>query len=205
MRYLVLDRDTRTIKIRNRPSDPAVTQLLPSKADLRAGVRWDAWGQPWGHISNKVLHQVIYPARYARDRARGITGKKYMLWVPEPWLVALGKDERKAVLSSPAPVLGFQAAGAKFHRLFPSYRWGQHGGQIVRRQDSDSYGPGSKRRMPSRRRQWSARSSDSGSPVPPQSDEGRCPRPSMRAVASGDRGSYVQVDTHPDRRFGSVR
>jgi len=90
MRYLVFDRDTRTVKIRNQPGHPAITQKLPSKADLRAGVRWDAWDQPWDHVSNIVLHRVIYPARYARDKARGITGKKYMLWAPEPWMIALG-------------------------------------------------------------------------------------------------------------------
>jgi hypothetical protein len=99
MRYLVLDTNTRTIKILNQPGDPALTQPLPSKADRWANVRSDAWSLQWDHISNKVLHQVLYPAQYARDRARGVTGKKYMLWAPDPWLVAIGMVMRDGIIA----------------------------------------------------------------------------------------------------------
>lgn len=65
-----------------KPGDPALTIPLP--AGRERGPKID---HPVAHA---VLLNVLYPARYARDRRLGITGRKYALIPPDPWLVALG-------------------------------------------------------------------------------------------------------------------
>lgn len=41
-------------------------------------------------IENIIYMEVLYPARYAEDRKRGIANQKYKLLEPDPWLIAIG-------------------------------------------------------------------------------------------------------------------
>jgi hypothetical protein len=81
MRYIKVEPSTLKVSVTSRPGK---SELTIPVTDQRAN-QW----QSRHRVSDAILYDVIYPARYAENRRRGIKAK-YSLHLPDPWLVAIG-------------------------------------------------------------------------------------------------------------------
>lgn len=82
MRYIRVDPRSLEVVVGFKPGEPGLSVPLPPRARPRPTT-----GHPLAHV---ILHEVLYPARTARDHAKGVAGVRYKLPHPDPWLVAIG-------------------------------------------------------------------------------------------------------------------
>ena len=84
MKYILLDRQTLTVKVKKKPSKKSF--IIPTELD-------DFHLSP---IEEAIYYWVLYPAAHAEDRKKYPDDEKkgihreYQLFEPQPWLIAIG-------------------------------------------------------------------------------------------------------------------
>ena len=81
MRYIKLNPSKLSLSVTARPGQSAFTVPISDPNANRREARHP--------VSDAILYDVIYPARYAENRRKGIN-VKYSLYPPDPWLVGVG-------------------------------------------------------------------------------------------------------------------
>jgi hypothetical protein len=78
MPHIRVNRQDLTVSVERDPAMDGIS--IPSDSDLKFV---DAMP------THRLVYDLLYQFRHAEDRARGITGRRYKLGPPDPWLVAI--------------------------------------------------------------------------------------------------------------------